>query len=232
MPRVPSWTDEQLIAAVAASTCFKQVCDALGLWPGGGTYRTLERHIERLGIDATHLARRMGPRRPKGRRRRFTDEELIDAVRESHSWSELSRRLGYQPSGGAHRYIKAYVIQRELDTSHFTSQSWAKGLKFPGRRRRSLEDMLVERSTASSSTVRKRLIAEGIRPPKCEICGLEEWLGQPLRLELDHINGEHTDNRIENLRILCPNCHSQTETFGRHRRLVPVEGFEPSRKAV
>ena len=213
MPRAPSWTDAELIAAVAASTCLKQVCDALGLRPGKGTYRTLERHIQRLGIDASHLARRLGKR---GRRRRFSDEELVEAVCESGSWSELSRRLGYAPSGGAHRWIKAHVLQHGLDTSHFRSQSWAKGLKFPGRRARSLDELLVERSTTASSTVRKRLIAEGLRPRKCEICGISEWLGQPVRLELDHINGEHTDNRLVNLRVLCPNCHSQTETFARH----------------
>ncbi len=233
MPRQQTWTDQQLIEAVAASTCFKQICDALGLWPGGGTYRTLERHMERLSIDCSHLARRMGPRGTNGRRR-WTDEELAEAVAASQSWSEVSRRLGCKPSGGAHRWLKAHVVHRRLDTSHFTSQGWAKGLKFPGRRTTPLEELLVNGSTATSSDIRRRLIAEGLRPAKCELCGLEEWYGRPISLELDHINGDHTDNRLENLRIVCPNCHSTTETYCRRKRnaSVPVVGFEPTLKGA
>ena len=137
MPRQPSWTDEELIAAVAAATCSKQVCDELGLHPGGGTYRTPERHMTRLVVDGSHLARRVGPRGPKSRRR-WTDEKLVAAVAASRSWSELIERLGYAVSGGIHRYIKSHVVHREIDTSHFTSQAWARGRRFPGRRARTL----------------------------------------------------------------------------------------------
>jgi hypothetical protein len=171
MPRQPSWTDEELIAAVAAATCFKQVCDTLGLWPGGGTYRTLERHMERLGLDTSHFARRLGPR---GRRRRWTDEQLASAVRESTSWSEVARRLGYEPSGGIHRYLKSHIVKRELDTSHFRGQGWAKGWRFPGRRARPLDEVLVERATYGTHELRRRLIAEGLRPAHCEVCGLDQ----------------------------------------------------------
>jgi len=217
MPRPPSWTDADLIAAVAASTCFKQVCDELGLWPGGGTYRTLERHIQRLGIDASHLARRIGPR-PRARSRRWTEQELVDAVRESSSLSEVARRLGYNTSGGIHRFLKAHIVRRDLDTSHFTGQAWANGKRFPGRRARSLEEILTDRSTYHSWKLKKRLLAAGLLEPRCARCGLDEWQGQRIVLELDHVNGAHTDNRLENLRLLCPNCHSLTETYAGRQR--------------
>lgn len=77
-----------------------------------------------------------------------------------------------------------------------------------------IEYYLTENSCASSNSLKKRLIKEGYKENKCEICGITEWMGKPLILQLDHINGNHSDNRLNNLRILCPNCHSQTETWG------------------
>lgn len=79
--------------------------------------------------------------------------------------------------------------------------------------------MLVPNSPASTSALRRRLIKEGILEARCHLCGLEEWRGAAISLELDHINGVNDDHRLENLRLVCPNCHSQTETFrGRNNR--------------
>lgn len=213
MPRPRSWTDEQLIAAVAASRTLKEVHERLGLKPG--KYDVMRGHIRRLGLDAAHL-----PRSDVGAaaapRRRWTTTDLENAVRDSDSVSEVSRRLGYTPNGGVHRMIVAYIRKLGLDRSHFTGTAWAKGLK---RRDISLPlaDVLVEGSTYNSSRLRVRLVAEGLLTSECAECKLTEWRGERLPLHLDHINGDHTDNRLENLRILCPNCHSVTKTWCNRR---------------
>jgi transposase-like protein len=216
MPRARSWTDEQLVAAVAASRTLSEVCRRLGLRPG--KYDVLRRHIARLGLDAAHIP---GSAVGSPSRRRWTPADLETAVRASDSVSDVSRRLGYTPNGGVHRMIVGHIRAYGLDTSHFTGQRWARGRKVPGRSI-PLERILVRNSTyGSNSKLRKRLIEAGLLEPKCAECGLATWRGRPLPLHLDHINGDHTDNRLENLRILCPNCHALTDTWCR-RKVKPA----------
>ena len=211
MGRRRTWTDEDLRVAVDLSENLFQVCNLLGIKPGRRTYELLRKHIKRLDLDATKFPR--VEHQTKRRRGEWTDDDLRAIVAEATAVSDILRRLGYQPSGGMHRYIQQQIKNLGLDTEHFRRQSWNKGVSH-SHNRIPLAEVLVENSTYSgTSTLRKRLVAEGLKVAMCEVCGLDTWLGKPLPLALDHINGDHVDNRIENLRILCPNCHALTPTW-------------------
>ena len=216
MPRPIPFNDDQLREAVRASTSLFGVSRRLGLTVGGQTYDMLRQQMRRLDLDAPHL-RLAGQTRPTPARRQWTDDDLRELVQQSYSIAEVLRQLGYAPSGGIHRWVRAKITMLGVDTSHFTGQSWARGRKNPGggRRARSLDEILVKGSMYSSAALRQRLIAAGLKSACCEMCGMDSWRGRPISLALDHINGDPTDNRLENLRILCPNCHAQTDTWCR-----------------
>lgn len=232
MPRSRSWTDEQLLAAIAIATTWSGVAGALGLKPGGGTHAVLRRHADRLGADTAHLPGLINGR-PRVRRR-FSDDDLRAAVESGATVADVLRHLGYQPSGGMHRFISAHIQRLNLDTSHFLGRAWARGKKMGGGLvARPLDEILIKDTRLAGSRILRRLINEGLKSHACEGCGRSEWMGQPIPLELDHINGVPTDNRIENLRALCPNCHALTPTYcGRNRGRVVEQAYTAALGAV
>lgn len=139
-------------------------------------------------------------------------------VADSFSKIEVIRKMGGTAGGGYYRMFNRLVALHGISTEHFTGAGWLKGRTHKFSPKQPLSEVLVENSSYATSTLRKRLIKEGVLENVCCMCKLEPiWHGQPLTLELDHINGNCWDHRLENLRILCPNCHSQTETFGKRK---------------
>ena len=156
----------------------------------------------------------------------YTQEQFIEAVKNSYSYSGVCRILGISPKGGNLKTVKNKIQQLELNASHFTGQRWNRGKTSESHssiKKKDISEILVENSGWSSGAIRQRLIKEGLKESKCECCGRSEWMGIPIPLELHHINEIHTDNRLENLLILCPNCHAQTDNYcgKRKKRKLP-----------
>ena len=146
---------------------------------------------------------------------KYTDETLRELANRCGSVSEILRELGLRPAGGNHAHIKHRLDRAGIDTSGISGQGWRKGRKFPFERR-SAEEVFRVRDDGlftNGSVLKRKLLDVGV-PDVCDVCGIgNEWNGKPLTLQVDHINGRRNDDRRENLRIICPNCHSQTPTF-------------------
>lgn len=143
----------------------------------------------------------------------ISEDDFTHLVRESNTWTELMRRCGYTNVGNS-KVVKKRASYMGLDVSHLPSgQSWATG-KNKHCVKYTLDEILVENSTYTTMTgLRKRLCKELGWEHRCNSCKNTEWLGKPIPLEIEHKNGVHDDNRIENLEFLCPNCHAMTSTY-------------------
>lgn len=144
--------------------------------------------------------------------RNYSDRKLIEAVASSASVAGVLRELGLKPAGGNYANIQTLIKGLNLDTSHWTGQAHRKGSTLP-QSITPIEKFLVKGRVNNNVHLKSRLIREGYLENKCSRCGISEWLGEPLVLHLDHKNGDRSDNRLDNLRLLCPNCHSQTTTY-------------------
>lgn len=143
-----------------------------------------------------------------------SDEEFKEIIANSISYSDCLRALGLSTNGGSSTDIlKRRIEELECSTDHFHRKTNSNN---NGHCIYNLDEILIENSSyANIASLKRRLINEGKIEYKCAFCGNEgEWLGQSLSLQLDHINGIHNDHRLENLRFLCPNCHSITPTYG------------------
>lgn len=134
----------------------------------------------------------------------------INLIKNSNSLIEVCRKANIVPTTGNYNTLKKVIKDNQINISHFKrfgaiSNSGAK---------KDTSEYLIKGSKITSFKLKNKLLKEGYKEYKCEKCGNIEWYGKPIPLELHHINGDNTDNRLENLQMLCPNCHSFTDTYG------------------
>ncbi|MEU4036619.1 HNH endonuclease signature motif containing protein [Streptomyces collinus] len=200
-----TYTRERLEEAARGARTLSEALQSLGVDPRSPTRRYVRERMKKLGVDVSHFEREGV---------KWTREVLEAAVAVSTNMGEVLRRLGLEVVGGHHTHISRRIKAYGIDTSHF---------RMPTRRgkpcrARSPEDILVEQPTGrarrvQSDRLRWAMASTGIQE-RCASCGTEPvWRGRPLPLEVDHIDGNWRDNRIENLRFLCPNCHSVTDNY-------------------
>ena len=203
--------DDDLRRVVPSSTSYEMVSERLGVAPSD--IPRLKRRIGILGISTFHFIRA----RPVVKRRtRWSDDDLRAAVSASTSFAATLRGLGLVPAGGNYVQVQRRIKELALDTSHFTGQGWNTGL-FRPQPALPLDQLLVRGRWTTSHNLKQRLIRAGVKEAKCELCGWAERAADGrIPVEIDHVNGDKTDNRLENLRILCPNCHALQPT---HRGL-------------
>lgn len=200
------WTTDALRVAYVEARNWRHILERLEVDPSRKHRRALTRHLDELGLAPIDPGRTL-------QRRRWTDDDLRAAVASARGLATTIKSLGLIPAGGNYETVRRQIVELGLDTSHFRGQGWSRDEALGPRPRLPLDQVLVANRWTTTSHLKERLIREGYKKAECEMCSWAQRSADGrLPLELDHINGDRTDNRLENLRVLCPNCHSLQPT--------------------
>ena len=135
-------------------------------------------------------------------------ERIKEIIPQCINFTEVLKMLGIPRQGNNSNTLKRLLDENNIDYSHFTGRA-----RVYNNTSTSINEYLSNRVKITSGKLRIKLLTEGLKENKCEICGITKWLGKPIVCQLHHIDGNNQNNNLENLQILCPNCHSQTENY-------------------
>ncbi|WP_371598123.1 HNH endonuclease signature motif containing protein [Streptomyces sp. NBC_00564] len=211
------FTPEELQAAAAAATSMRGVARALGVPDDSRSRATLSRMLATQHISIGHFSHR---------RTRIPEDRLRSLVQSSSSYADVMRGLDMEVNDTNHRRVRRAASRLSLDTSHFKRRAWGRADRPPPSSiaHRVLVVLPDQAGRTNRTQLHRALIEIGV-PYVCVECGnTGEWRDRPITLQIDHANGDWRDNRRENLRYLCPNCHSLTETWCRQKGRAPLAG--------
>ncbi|MFH8500108.1 HNH endonuclease [Streptomyces coeruleorubidus] len=203
-----AYTRERLEEAARGARTLSEALVRLGVDPKSSTRRYVRERMKKFGVDTSHFVREGS---------KWTKEILQAAVSASANTNDVLRHLGLELVGGHHTHISRRIKAYGIDTSHFVPVVRTERMRH-NQRRRTAEEILVEDTSTHARRVPSARLKRAMRElgieERCALCGLEAvWLGVTLPLEVDHIDGDWRNNRVENVRFLCPNCHSTTDSY-------------------
>lgn len=200
------WKKEKLVKLVNECDTLGEIINKMGLYACTSSYNRLHNKLIEYDIDYSRILN-------KNIKDRWKEKNLKPIVENSDSVKEVLKKLKLRNAGGNFKTLEKYVEKYDLSIEHFVKIEHVFRNKIP------TEKILVENSTYHRGHLKDRLYKEGLKERKCELCGQgEEWNDMKISLILDHINGIHNDNRIENLRIVCPNCNAGLDTHCKGNR--------------
>lgn len=208
------YKDKELLSTLVTNCSSKtEILISLGFNPkSSGQRKRLNESIKAFGIDDSKFNSRIYD---------WSDRERLSSiVARNISATDCLIELGLKPKSGNFESFSKYITRYNINIDHFDPIA-ASAAKLNGTRYQpyDLTEILSgKHPTYSGTLLKNRLIKEDILPNKCQRCGIDSWNGEPITLELDHINGNNQDHTLDNLRILCPNCHSQTATYRSKKR--------------